>query len=89
MRRKPVFFLILTFLLIFIELSFAQQLIEKKETIYLIDTSASMVTDNPKMGYRNIFPQVKAWILGYIEGIPLGKQEEITIMTFDQVSLVI
>ena len=48
-----------------------------------------MVTDNPKMGYRNIFPQVKAWILGYIEGIPLGKQEEITIMTFDQVSLVI
>ena len=84
MRKKPVFFLILTFLLIFIELSFAQQLIEKKETIYLIDTSASMVTDNPKMGYRNIFPQVKAWILGYIEGIPLGKQEEITIMTFDE-----
>lgn len=84
------FILIVAALFLMSGIAFSQQANEKikpeteKETVYLIDTSASMVMDNPIKGYRNIFPEVKAWILGHIEGMPLDVREKVIIITFDK-----
>lgn len=85
-----IFTLIISTIFIIRPLALAQQItkkpkfVTKRETVYLIDTSASMGMDDPQKGYRNIFPQVKAWILGHIEAIPLDVEGKITIITFDK-----